>query len=159
MMKKPQLITTRAKRAFALACFFFACYFTATQFSLFCENRDSSSIAYKPFNLSPIDKYPAFSICLKGSQIYWQNEKFLFDTTDVTSSQYTEILRGAGTRYKYDEESRLYSKESVGLDNISMVSFDQMRLSPNDLFVEVDLVAYDDRHSTYYVSENEGLNS
>ena len=152
-------MAARAKKIFALACFFFACYFTATQFALFCENRDSSSIAYKPFNLSPIDKYPAFSICLKGSQIYWQNEKFLFDTTDVTSSQYTEILRGAGTRYKYDEESRLYSKESVGLDNISMVSFDQMRLSPTDLFVEVDLVAYDDRHSTYYVSENEGLNS
>ena len=152
-------MAARAKKIFVLACCFFACYFTATQFTLFCENRDSSSIAYKPFNLSPIDKYPAFSICLKGSQIYWQNEKFLFDTTDVTSSQYTEILRGAGTRYKYDEESRLYSKESVGLDNISMVSFDQMRLSPTDLFVEVDLVAYDDRHSTYYVSENEGLNS
>ena len=158
-MKKPQLITTRAKRAFALACFFFACYFTATQFALFCENRDSSSIAYKPFNLSPTDKYPTFSICLKGHQIYWQQEKFLFDTTGVTSSQYTNILRGAGTRYKYDEETRLYLKESVGLDNISTVSFDQMLLNPTDLFVEVDLFAYDDRQSTHYVALNKRSNS
>ena len=77
-MKKPQLMAARAKTIFALACFFFACYFTATQFALFCENRDSSSIAYKPFNLSPTDKYPTFSICLKGHHIYWQNEKNLF---------------------------------------------------------------------------------
>ena len=158
-MKKPQLITTRAKRAFALACFFFACYFTATQFALFSQNRDSSSIAYKPFNLSPTDKYPTFSICLKGYQIYWQQEKFLFDTTGATSSQYTDILRGAGTRYKYDEETRLYLKESVGLDNISTVSFDQMLLNPTDLFVEVDLFAYDDRQSTHYVALNKGSNS
>ena len=158
-MKKPQLLITRAKTAFALACFFFACYFIAKQFAHFSQNRDSSSIAYKPFNLSPADKYPTFSICLKGHQIYWQQEKFLFDTTGVTSSQYTEILRGAGTKYNYDEETRLYLKESVGLDNISTVSFDQMLLNPTDLFVEVDLFAYDDRQSTHYFALNKRPNS
>ena len=96
---------------------------------------------------------------MKGHQIYWQHERFLFDTTGVTSSQYTDILRGAGTRYKYDEETRLYLKESIGLDNISTVSFDQMVLPPTDLFVEVDLFAYDDRQSTHYVALNKRSNS
>ena len=99
-------------------------YMTVTQSVGFLENRDSSTISYSHFNQDPSDQYPTFSICVKGTDIYWENEEFMYDSSGVTSAEYVEILKGYGFKYKVNEGSQLSEKESVDIHNVSMINFE-----------------------------------
>ena len=87
-------------------------YMTVTQSVEFLENRDSSSVSYHHFNQDSSDLYPTFSICLKGKDIYWKNEEFLYDRAGITSAEYIEILKGNGFRYEINEKTLLSEKKS-----------------------------------------------
>ena len=137
---------------FALACFFLASYLTITQIIRYLENRDASSIAYKQFNLTPIDKYPTFSICLEGPEVYWNQEKLLFNSFGITSAQYVQFLTGQGIRYEYNETIGLYQKESIDISNDPSLisSFESISMLQSDIIVGVDLVAERNYHTVQY---------
>ena len=123
-MEQPKLLLSRLKVIFTLICFFAALYMTITQVIRYCENDDSSSISYKQFNQTPLDKYPTFSICFKGHDIYWRRKLKLFETFGITAKQYDMIIKGQlGIRYKNEHDLRLYRKESVDMLNVSNIAF------------------------------------
>ena len=79
MMNNPKLVKRFSKVLFTMVCFLLAAYMTNTQVIRFLRNDDSTTIAFKRFNLSPDDKYPTFSICFTGAELHWYNDKNIFD--------------------------------------------------------------------------------
>ena len=134
--KDPKILLNRAKVVFLLICFFLTAWMSMKQIERFLENRDASSIRYKRFNESPLDKYPTFSLCFKGPEIYWMNEKSLFDKFEVTSDQYVNIIKGNHAwKYEYDDESKAYRKIFINFNNLTGITFNESRLLLSD-FVE-----------------------
>ena len=137
--------------AFTMGCFFLATYYGITQAVRFIENKDSSTISQKIFNHAPNNKYPTFTICIKGKNIYSSNEMVLFEQTELTSLQYVDLLEGnSGYRYKYDEKDRTYEKESVNLSCIfNRNNFSILSPRQSDIIVGTHFIAQNDFHSTH----------
>ena len=133
---------------------------TFTQIIRFLENRDSSSITHKTFNQSPQDKYPTFSICIKGKDIYWNHEDVLFQHLGVTSEQYVDMLKGDGWRYKFDFSHLLYKRKSFNFNNVSDNTLrggkDLVPLNPFEIITGVHLIAQNVNDTTYYGSGKKG---
>ena len=110
-MRNPGDLMNRAKAIFTFGCFVLAIYYATTQVIRYLKNQDSSTITYKQFNEIPDNRYPTFSICLEGKDIYWTAEPLIFERLGVTSSQYVDYLKGMGWQYNYNETSTLYKKE------------------------------------------------
>ena len=128
-----------------------------TQVIRFLENGDTSSISHKMFNQSPEDKYPTFSICLRGPEIYWNHEDGLFKDWSVTSEQYVKMLKGNGWRYAFDSSNLLYRHESFNFDDVVKhpsysKNLNLIPLYPWDIITGVRLRAQDVNDSTYYGS-------
>ena len=69
----------------------------------FNENENATSIAYKKYSSTPEDKYPTYSICLKGTQLHWYNDLDIYNAFELRSEQYERMLRGEPAfRYVYD---------------------------------------------------------
>ena len=99
---------------------------TITQIARFFENKDTASFSYKKFNESPLDEYPTFSICFKGTYTYLENDEPLFDSFGIDSRQYELVMKGEhGARYEYDMDSRLYKKVLINIENVSSIGFHQ----------------------------------
>ena len=111
---------------------------TVTQSVGFLENRDTSTISHNHFNQEPSDRYPTFSICLKGKEIYWTTEESLFSTSQVTSSQYAHILNGNGFRIELNETLQAYQKNIVDINDISAIDFEDHALNPSDVLVDAE---------------------
>lgn len=111
-----------------------------TQVVRFLENYDTSTIKHKRFNRTPRDKYPTYSICFKGSEIYWLNEKSLFSILGVTSEQYTKILQGDGWKYDYKNQNNYLRKVPLDLTNASNPSIRDVTMKPWDIFSEFNFV-------------------
>ena len=122
----------------------------------YLKNKDSSTISYNRFNQGPLDVYPTFSLCLKGSELYWKHEKEIFANMSTTSSQYIQLLKGSGVRHEYNERSELYEIVPIGIDNTSVTNFDVVSLSPRDVISGVDFVAQQDKNTVHYGSGSEG---
>ena len=104
VIKNPKILFGRVKTTFSLGCFALATYYGITQVIRYVKNDDLSTIHKRIFNEAPENLYPTFSICLQGNDIYWKNEKSLFELTGLISSQYVDLLQGErGRMYKYDE--------------------------------------------------------
>ena len=89
---------------------------TAKQVIRFLENDDSTAIHFRLFNLSPKDKYPTFSICLTGSELYWNKDEDIFKTTELSSQMFGAMLKGKDAfSYQYNHTSMLYRKVSAEL--------------------------------------------
>ena len=80
----------------------------------------------------------------------------LFEKAGVTSAQYVSTLSGKGTRYKYNETSKLYLKELIGMDTVSLVNFEDVVLHPSNLLSGVEFVAHEEQHSTHYGTGKKG---
>ena len=145
-METPKILFKRGKIAFALVCFLLASYMTITQIVRYLENRDASTIAYKKLNQTPRDRYPTFSICFRGADIFWNQRRFLFDTFGITSSQYVQLLKGDGFKYEYDIVTRLYRKELMTMNNVSIKDFKKVLLHPSDIFVGTEFVTLPNFH-------------
>ena len=127
---------------------------TVTQSVGFLENRDSSTISYSHFNQDPSDQYPTFSICVKGTDIYWENEEFMYDSSGVTSAEYVEILKGYGFKYKVNEGSQLSEKESVDIHNVSMINFEYVRLNPTNIIIGSDFITNHENSTVHFGSSD-----
>ena len=96
-LNNPKLLVGRSRGIFITTCLFLLAYLLITQTMDYLQNKDSSVISYKRFNQDPLDEYPTFSICLRGSELYWNHEHLLYANLGATSSQYilcVSILRG-----------------------------------------------------------------
>ena len=146
----PKLLTERARLIFTLSCISMGAYMTITQSTGFLENRDSSSITYKHFNQDLRDRYPTFSICLKGPEIFWKNEDAVFEHFGMTSSQYMRMLKGDGMRYELNETTRLYRKQTIDFGNVSMLDFEKVSIKSSDVITATEFVTESQSHNTHY---------
>lgn len=66
------------QKIFQLTCFILAGYITYSQFLLYFENKDTSSVSYRKLNSESKDVYPTYSFCFKSSKgTIFKNENFL----------------------------------------------------------------------------------
>ena len=117
----------------------------------FMENKDTSSIAYTHFNQNPIDRYPTFTLCLKGREIYWRDEEILFGRAGVTSSDYVQMLNGRRVRYDGNETRR------GDVSDVAMINFDRHSLKASDFIIAADLMAENKSHNQKYISSSTGV--
>ena len=158
-MDNPKILLSRIKAAFSFGCFTLAIYYGITQVVRYIENKDTSTITQRTFNDAANNKYPTITICLKGKEIYWRNEHTLFDRIEMTSLQYTDLLKGNnGWRYKYDEIKRLYYKEHLNESSIFKLGFSDVFLHPSDIIVGTHFLARNDIQSTHYGYGEEKVN-
>ena len=166
IIENPKVRWTRAKGMFTLGCFLLAAYMTLTQIIRFLGNGDTSIITHKKFNQSPQDKYPTFSICIQGQDIYWNHVDNLFWVFGMTSEEYVEMLKGNGWRYTYDISQPLYKKEAIKLNDFvkyakdgHFLTFEDenfIPLYPLDIFTGAHFLAQDINDTTYYGGDNKG---
>ena len=143
--------------AFELVCAYFACHYTITQISRFIANSDTSSINTKSFNESPEDPYPALTICIIGAELRWFNDASIFDSFEVTSSKYDELLKGNEVlKYKYDYQKRLYHKLPVDIRNRSNEAVGDFSLSISNVLTGLEFVTEDYQKSTHYGKGSKG---
>ena len=158
MLRDRKMIQSRLKVTFGLVCLFFAGYMTLTQFVRYLENEDSSIINQIQFNQTPLDKYPTFSICLKGPNIYWLQEDSLFERFGTTSSQFANTLQGQGWRFEYNEKERLYHNKSVDIGTMASDEIKTHFLRLTDIIIGTEFVAQQDAHTTHFDKGAEGEN-
>ena len=90
----PKLLKHCAVVTLTLACCILATYMTAKQVIRFLENDDSTAIQFRQFNLALKDNYPTFSICLTGSDLYWNKAKPIFRAFGLHPHKFGEMLKG-----------------------------------------------------------------
>ena len=148
-MEQPKLLLGRMKVIFILICFFAALYMTTTQIIRYLENDDSSSIRYKQFNQTPLDKYPTFSVCFKGPEIYWPRAMNIFEKFGISAKQYDRIIKGGtGIRYKNEHDIRLYRKETLEMRNVSNIAFEEhWHLKLTDFVVQAKFLSQNSEFS------------
>ena len=146
MIKDRKVLAQRFTTLFSFGCFVLATYYTITQVVRYLQNNDTSTITHKTFNEIPENRYPSFSICLKGKEIYWKTESILFERYGVTSEQYADMLKGVGWQNKYDEMSRLYKKVYLNdstYSTILMTNIPGIFLQQNDIIVGTEFLTRD----------------
>ena len=156
LLNDPTLLTGRIRGIFITTCLFLLAYLLITQTMDYLQNKDSSVISYKRFNQDPLDEYPTFSICLRGSELYWNHEHLLYANLGATSSQYIQMLRGSGIRQEYNETSELYEDVPLSVNGTSKTDFHDVALSILNVIDGVDFVAQQDDDTVHYGSGSLG---
>ena len=112
---------------------------TAKQVIRFLENNDSTAIQYRQFNLSPKDKYPTFSICLTGSDLYWNKDKLIFQTFGLHPSTFGEMLKGENVfSYSYNYKSMLYDKVPVHISDYKSLDAEQFSFKLTEILTGLE---------------------
>ena len=151
-MKHPEILLHRGRTVFSIGCFTLATYYGITQAVRFIKNKDTSVISQKIFNHAPENKYPTFTICMKGENIYSINEHTLFEKAELTPLQYVDLLEGnGGYRYEYDEANHTYEKKFVNSSSIfKLYNYSILSPSPSDIIIGTHFIARNDFQSTHY---------
>jgi hypothetical protein len=137
--------------AFELCCAYFASHYTITQTTRFIENTDTSSIHTKLFNESPEDPYPALTICILGAELRWYNDSSIFESFEVTTTKYGELLKGKEVlKYGYDYQTRLYQQIPVDIRNGSHKDFQRFSLSISNVITGLEYETKDDKTTIHY---------
>ena len=152
------MLLDRTSGIHVTVCLLLLSYLLITQTIDYLENKDSSTISYKRFNQGPLDEYPTFSICLKGSELYWNHEKKLFGNLGTTSSQYIQMLKGAGIKQEYNKTSELYENLPFNFERNSSIKFYDVSLNPPSVIAGVDFVTQLHHHTAHYGTGSEGKN-
>ena len=117
---------------------------TIKQVMRFLENDDSTAIHFRRFNLSPKDKYPTFSICLGGSELYWYQQEAIFKEFQLSGAKLGEMLKGNDAfSYEYNYTSMLYNKVSVEISQHPDIDLGQFSLQASDILTALK---YDTEH-------------
>ena len=107
---------------------------TATQVMRFLENDDSTAIHFRQFNLSPKDKYPAFSICFTGSELYWNQAEEIFKATQLSPPMLKAMLRGQDAfSYHYNHTLKLYDKIPVDIGDYPNMDIGRFSVKVSDI--------------------------
>lgn len=132
------MILPRMKLIFQSCCFLMAIYWTALFSSNYSENSDDISITIKEFNHDFEDKYPTFSICIKGTDIHWFQGHEIFMAYGFNASKYESMLKGeVAMKYEYDYASKLYKKKPVYVNHGIDVKFNRFHLQISELLSDL----------------------
>ena len=149
------MYSTSATDVFKSACFLLAGYMALTQIFRYLHNDDSTSVAYKNFNETPVDRYPTFSICLLSQ--YWFHLQLIFDNElktkfGITGREYNQLLRG-------DDIAKNLWGTTIGFSNISQIDHDQFSIKLKSFLIEFGFETQDEIHAKYGSSKvaNESL--
>ena len=158
VMGDPKILLGRMEVTFTLVCFLLAAYMTITQIVRYLENRDASSISYKQFSQTPRDRYPTFSICFQGAELYWYYDTLIFKDFGITPAQYEPILKGEiGFKYEYEYTTRLYRKVPIDIRNVSNIGFQQqLYLNLSDILVGLEFVTKEAKNTIRYGNGEKG---
>ena len=128
--------------AITLLCCFFATKMTTKQVVRFLENDDSTTIHFRQFNLSPKDKYPTFTICLTGSELYWNKEDAIFNSTELTPNMFGKMLKGQDAfSYRYNHTSMLYYKIPVELTDHPIMDVGELSLKVSEIVTGLEYLS------------------
>ena len=131
----------------------FAIYMTVIMVGRYVEDLSKTSLIYKHYNERQEDKYPTYSICFKGSNLYWQNDFAIFNEYELHPHEFEQMLKGEDTfRYEYNFTSRLYRKVHNNFRSVSSTIFDSFYLKASDFIDEARLTANDGQYSVLYDS-------
>lgn len=156
-MKEPKILLTRLEKIFQVCCFFLAVYWITYFSSQYAENRDTTFISMKTFNARPEDKYPAFTICFKGSNFHWLREENIFDSFGINSVQLEAMLKkGKAFRDELKKESKVYEKKTVVYRDGINVSLEQYHLKLTDFLYELEYITEDVTESVKFIN---GINN
>ena len=140
-----------------ILCSLLAIYMTAKQVMTFLENDDSTSIHYRRFNLSPNDRYPTFSICFTGTELYWNKAKSIFNLYGLNPSSFEAMLKGQKVfAYDYNYSSMLYNKRPVDISNSLNIGTKQLSLDTLDILTGLEFGTEDEISSIRYGSGMQG---
>ena len=122
-----------------------AIYMTTKQVMHFLQNDDATTINYRRLNLSPKDKYPAFSLCFTGSELYWYHAKPIFRIFGLQPSKFGQMLKGQKViRYDYNYSSMLYNKIPVDLEHSADLDIEQFSIKLSDILTGFEFAIDDD---------------
>ena len=135
-----------------MLCGCLATYMIMTQVVKYFENQDASSIHYKEFNKVKENKYPTFSICIKGEDFYYKSFKDpLFEKFGIDSLQYGNILKGqTGFVNMYNPDEKLYQKVTKDFKYVSSINFTKLDFKLSDVVAGLDFIAYNENDTTHY---------
>ena len=140
-------------RTLTVGCSILAAYMTAKQVISFLENDDATAIQYRRFNLSPDDKYPIFSFCFTGSELYWNKPKEIFNIFQLNQFQFEEMLKGQEVfRYDYNYTTMLYRKIPADVGHLLNVDTEQFSLKISDILTGLEFETDDTGSSMRYSS-------
>ena len=129
-------------------------------FVRFSENKSSTSITYKKYEETSKDKYPTFSICMKGPNLHSYNDSAIYESYGITSDQYPLMLQGKNiSTYHYNPTSRLYTKSPILLKTASKVDFEKIirrNFELRDILLEAKFIRKGNTDGTYYSRASEG---
>ena len=144
-MKNPKLLWARIWVIFDVICFLLALYMTLKNIGRFQEDLNATAITYKKYGHTFDDKYPSFSVCFEGNELYSFNESAIFTSYGIYLSDYEMMLNGKEAfQYKYNPLTRRYSKNPL-----STKFKPNVRFNKHDLFQLPNIVK-----KTSFVVEN-----
>ena len=120
----------------------------------FREDRSATVISYKGYGDTLEHKYPDFSVCVKGEDVYRYNESSIFKGYKINPTEYKMLLDGRPAyRFKYDATSRLYDKIPLLPTHETNSTFDEMAKDSyalSDIVKEAGFQTKDTRSSIVY---------
>ena len=120
----------------------------------FREDRSATVISYRRYGDSLGHKYPDFSVCVKGDDVYRYNGSSIFEAYKINPTEYKMLLEGKPAyRFKYNAKSRLYDKIPLLPTHETNFTFDEMAKDSyelSDMIQEAEFQTKDARSSIVY---------
>ena len=135
-MKDPKILLHRMVVLFDAICFLLALYWTLKNIGRFHEDTNATAITYKKYGETSQDKYPSFTLCFEGNDLYRFNESAIFSVYGIHLSDYEFMLDGKQAfQYDYDPSNQRYGKSSL-----SSTFKPNIRFKVQDLFQLPDII-------------------
>ena len=146
MLQHPKILLKRLEILFKVTCFLLAGYMTKVSFARFLDNRDASSFSYKTFNEKSQHKYPTFSICFEGPDIYQPYAADISMRFDISPKKYLHILEGDNvTVPRFNDNDIVYDIRDVS-DN----DFRKFSINLYDILQGSTFFAKNPNQTVYY---------
>ena len=111
----------------------------------YLDNKDASAIDFHLFNHSPNDNYPAFTICLYGTngKMYTSFENELKTEFGISASEYEMLLKGKKVGEK-------------GIQDISNIDHERFAFKLQEFLHRAKYETHNKSEDMYYGGENNG---
>ena len=151
MLSLVEQVCKRLKLVFQAFCFILASNMSVLMVFRFYKNNDTSTVSYKLFNETPLDRYPTFSICLRRSDSIYRKE-YLNQTKVFTPKNYGEILQGLNVTNKGRNRDDVQLDWDFNL--IKNIDHQRATIKPRDVLERIIFRSRNDnetiRYSRYY---------
>ena len=130
---------------------------TATQVIRFFENEDSTAIQFRQFNRATKDKYPVFTICLTGSDLYLNKAETIFRAFGLHPHKFVDMLKGKEVfSYEYNYTSRLYNRIAVDRSDHQNLNVEHLSLTISEILTGLEFGTQPKEKSISYGNGNIG---